>query len=89
MYADCPTSCEQRRRALQVREQDRSEGIRDAGGVGGFLDPAQEPQDVVLGDPDDLVGDQAVRLAVDGLHLLGRGAWRGRTLLRDRHRTST
>ena len=40
---------------------------------GRVLDPAQEAQDVVLGDADDLVRDEPVRLAVDRLHLVRAG----------------
>ena len=39
--------------------------------VGGIIDPAQEPEDVVFGDGDDLVGNESVSFAVDRLHVLG------------------
>src|SRR6266566_1384946 len=60
----------QRRRTLQVREKDRSECTCELSGVDGICDLAQEPQDVVFRDADDLIGDQAVRLSVDSLHVL-------------------
>jgi hypothetical protein len=51
-------------RALKVREQDRSEGTRYPGRIGGVMNLSQEPEEVVLRDADDLVGDQSVRSLV-------------------------
>ena len=63
------------RRTLEIREEDDSERVRRWGVTDGIVDPAEEPQDVVLGDADDLVRDETVRLPVYSGQRLAAGAW--------------
>ena len=65
---------EERRRTLQVREQDGPERVRRRRrcSTGSLILP-EEPQDVVLRDRDDLVGDQTMGLPVHRGQRLGRG----------------
>ena len=60
---------EERRRTGDIGEEDRPEGALHLREIGRLPHRAEEPEDLVLGHRDDLVGDEAVRLSVDGLHL--------------------
>jgi hypothetical protein len=76
MNADLSDRLEDRRRTLQVREQDRPERVDALGVIAALAHPPEEPQDIVLRDADDLVGDEAVRFPVHGRQRITRGCFR-------------
>ncbi len=65
---------EDARRADQIGEEDRAERAGHLGVIPGIVNPPEEAEHVLFGDADDLIGDQPVRLPVDGFEALGAGS---------------